>query len=115
MRAHNTGQGTGAAAHRPPRQAPVWLAVGYGVMVLGTIGVFLLIRSYGERLMAPPAPAASVADVSAQPAQVLVHVLVALAAVIITGQLLAKGFAYLLFQHCHGRMNARSSGYRGGG
>jgi Kef-type K+ transport system membrane component KefB len=95
MRAHNTGQGTGAAAHRPPRQAPVWLAVGYGVMVLGTIGVFLLIRSYGERLMAPPAPAASVADVSAQPAQVLVHVLVALAAVIITGQLLAKGFAYL--------------------
>jgi Kef-type K+ transport system membrane component KefB len=47
------------------------------MMVLGTIGAVLLMRGYGERLMAPPA-------------QVLVPVLVALAAVMITGQLLAK-------------------------
>ena len=65
-------------------------------MVLGTIGAFLLIRGYGERLVAPPAvPMASSVAGTAQPAQVLVHVLVALAAVIITGQLLAMLFAYL--------------------
>ena len=96
MPAQDTGGGTSAAAHRSPRQARFWLAVGYSVMVLGTIGAFLLIRGYGERLVAPPAaPMASSVTVTAQPAQVLVHVLVALAAVIITGQLLATLFAYL--------------------
>jgi hypothetical protein len=45
-------------------------------MVLGTIGAFLLIRGYGERLVAPPAaPIASFAEVTAPPAQVLVPVL----------------------------------------
>jgi Kef-type K+ transport system membrane component KefB len=91
MRAHDVDQGTRAAAHRPPGQARIWSVAGYGVMVLGTVGAFLLIRGYGERLVAPPAaPVASVAPVTAQPAQILVPVLVALAAVIITGQLLAK-------------------------
>jgi Kef-type K+ transport system membrane component KefB len=65
-------------------------------MVIGTIGAFLLIRGYGEMLVAPPAaPVASFAEVTDQPAPVILHVLVALAAVIITGQLLAKLFAYL--------------------
>jgi hypothetical protein len=96
MRAQDSGQGTSAAAHRPPGRARVWSAVGYSVMVLGTIGAFLLIRHYGERLVAPPAaPVASSVAATAQPAQILVPVLVALAAVIVTGQLLAKGFAYL--------------------
>jgi Kef-type K+ transport system membrane component KefB len=96
MQTQDAGRGTSAAAHRPHRQALFWSAVGYSMMVLGTIGAFLLIRGYGERLVAPPAaPVASFADVTAQPAPILVHVLVALAAVIITGQLLAKLFAYL--------------------
>jgi hypothetical protein len=96
MQVQDAGRGTSAAPHRPHRQALFWSAVGYSVMVVGTIGAFLLIRGYGERLVAPPAvPVASFADVTAQPAPVLVHVLVALAAVIITGQLLAKCFAYL--------------------
>jgi Kef-type K+ transport system membrane component KefB len=96
MRAQDSGQGTSAAAHRPPRQAGVWSGVGYSAMVLCTIGAFLLIRAYGERLVAPPAaPVTSFADAPAQPAQVLVHVLVALAAVIVTGQLLAKLLASL--------------------
>jgi Kef-type K+ transport system membrane component KefB len=65
-------------------------------MVIGTIGAFLLIRRYGEMLVAPPAaPVASFPEVTDQPAPVILHVLVALAAVIITGQLLAKLFAYL--------------------
>jgi hypothetical protein len=76
--------------------AGVWSVVGYGVMVLGTVGAFLLIRRYGETLVAPPAgPVASVTNVTTTPAYVLVPVLVALTAVIVTGQLLAKLFAYL--------------------
>jgi Kef-type K+ transport system membrane component KefB len=91
MRAQDAGRGTSVATHRSHRQALFWSVVGYSTMVLGTIGAFLLIRGYGERLMAPPAaPVASSVAATAQPAQVLVHVLVALAAVIITGQLLAK-------------------------
>ena len=74
MRAHDAGQGTSLTAHRSPRQARFWSAVGYSMMVLGTIGAFLLIRGYGERLMAPPAaPVASSVAATAQPAQVLVH------------------------------------------
>jgi Kef-type K+ transport system membrane component KefB len=96
MRAKDAGRGTSAAAQRSHNQALFWSVVGYSVMVLGTIGAFLLIRGYGTMLMAPPAaPVASFADVTDQPAAVLLHVLVALAAVIITGQLLAKLFAYL--------------------
>jgi hypothetical protein len=91
MRAQDAGQGTSAAAHHSPRQVRFWSAVGYSMMVLGTIGALLLMRGYGERRMAPlAAPVASSVAATAQPAQVLVHVLVALAAVIITGQLLAK-------------------------
>ncbi len=96
MWAQDPDRGTSAAAHRSPRQVLCWSAVGYSLMVLGTIGAFLLIRGYGERLVAPPAaPVASFADVTDQPASVLLHVLVALTAIIITGQLLAKLFAYL--------------------
>jgi Kef-type K+ transport system membrane component KefB len=96
MRAQDAGRGTSAAAQRSHSQALFWSAVGYSVMVIGTIGAFLLIRGYGEMLVAPPAaPVASFAEVTDPPAPVILHVLVALAAVIITGQLLAKLFAYL--------------------
>jgi Kef-type K+ transport system membrane component KefB len=100
MRARDADQGTRATAHRPPRQVRFWSAAGYSIMVLGTIGAFLLIRGYGERLVAPPAaPVASFAEVTAPPAQVLVPVLVALAAVIITGQLLAALTAEVIGIH----------------
>ena len=85
---------TSAAACRPYTQGLFWTTIGYSAMVLGSIGAFLLIRSYGETLVAlPTAPAESLAEATAKPADVLLHVLVALAAVIITGQLLAKLFA----------------------
>jgi Kef-type K+ transport system membrane component KefB len=65
-------------------------------MVLGTIGAFLLIRGYGETLVAPPAASVeSLVNATAKPADMLQHVLVALAAVIVMGQLLAKVFAYV--------------------
>jgi hypothetical protein len=45
----------GAEMPRPHRQGLFWMALGYGLMVLGTIGASLLIRNYGEILVAPPA------------------------------------------------------------
>jgi Kef-type K+ transport system membrane component KefB len=64
----------------------------YAGMVLGGVALFLVIRRYGETLSAPP-PDAAVATASAPaPApDTILHVLLALAAVIILGRLL--GFA----------------------
>jgi K+:H+ antiporter len=64
----------------------------YAGMVLGGVALFLVIRRYGETLSAPP-PGAAVATASAPaPApDTILHVLLALAAVIILGRLL--GFA----------------------
>jgi Kef-type K+ transport system membrane component KefB len=65
-------------------------------MILGAIGAFLLIRSYGVALVAPPATAPqTVAEAPAPGADVFLHVLLALSAVVLTGLLLAKCFAYL--------------------
>ena len=72
---------------------------GYLAMILATIGLFLLVRGYGEGLTAPAplaAPAgAAVAVPAAGVAHPLVHLLIALAAVIVVGRLLAWLFAYL--------------------
>jgi Kef-type K+ transport system membrane component KefB len=65
-------------------------------MILGTIAAFLLIRSYGETLVAlPTVPGEAFGEATARKTEVLLHVLVALTAVIIMGQLLARLFAYL--------------------
>jgi len=65
-------------------------------MILGAIGALVLIRSYGETLTAPPAAATKAFATATVPrADVLLHVLVALTAVIVTGLILAKLFAYL--------------------
>jgi hypothetical protein len=65
-------------------------------MMVGAIGALVLIRSYGETLVAPPAAAVtSFAAATASRSDVLVHVLVALTAVIVTGLILARCFAYL--------------------
>src|SRR5438552_10351323 len=74
----------------------VWITVGYSLMVLSTLTAFLLIRSYGEALIAPSAVnTASLIKATAQQPDALVHVLLALAAVIVTGQILAKLCAYV--------------------
>ena len=70
-------------------------AIGYGLMVLVTIVAFLLIRSYGETLLAPAAREAVQAGTSGQTSNILLRVLVALAAIIVTGQMLGWLFAYV--------------------
>ncbi len=68
--------------------------VGYSLMVVVTIGAFLAIRSYGVTLEAPaPAVADGPTEIPPQPSDVLMHVLIALVAVIAVGQLLARLFA----------------------
>jgi Kef-type K+ transport system membrane component KefB len=81
---------------RPDSQTRYWAVIGYVLMAAGTVAAFLLIRSYGNSLTATPGsgPGAFAHGGNQQP-DVLLRVLLALAAVIIAGQLLAKLFAYL--------------------
>jgi Kef-type K+ transport system membrane component KefB len=70
--------------------------VGYLVMILGAVAILLIIHSYGSTLVAPPMIASkSMAGVTTTKAATFLHVLVALTAVIVTGLILAKCFAYL--------------------
>jgi Kef-type K+ transport system membrane component KefB len=68
----------------------------YAAMILAAIAIFLIVRDYGETLVAP-APQTSAA-VSPEPAErpqanTLSHVLLALAAVVVIGRLLGSAFA----------------------
>src|SRR5712691_13064294 len=66
----------------------LWTSALYTGMVLGTVVLFLLIRGYGESLSAP-LPAASVAagdSAATGTPNILFHVLLALAAVLVAGR-----------------------------
>jgi hypothetical protein len=67
---------------------PIRAVAGYGLMVGFTIVVFLLIRSYGEGLVAPPRAQVEPVATSAQRSGTFLRVLVALTAIIVTGQVL---------------------------
>jgi Kef-type K+ transport system membrane component KefB len=78
------------------RRFPYKTAIIYGLMLAATVIAFLLIRRYGNTLAAPPATELqSLPSATSQQPDILLHVLLALTAVIIVGQLLAKLFAYL--------------------
>src|SRR5688572_13654331 len=77
-------------------RAKLWTVIGYGLMVLGTAAVFLLIRHYGETLVAPPASGGpSFAGTATRQSDVLLHLMVALAAIILAGQVCARLFVRL--------------------
>jgi Kef-type K+ transport system membrane component KefB len=69
-------------------------ALAYGAMVASAIALFLLIAKHGERLSAPVPVAVEAASVRAAGAQpdALVHLLIALTAVIVAGRVLAALF-----------------------
>jgi Kef-type K+ transport system membrane component KefB len=95
MAAQDSAKTAGAAAPAS-RQTLVWTTVSYSLMILGALGAVLLIRSYGIVLEAPPVVAPqTVAEATGPGADVFLHVLLALSAVIMTGLILAKGCAYL--------------------
>jgi Kef-type K+ transport system membrane component KefB len=72
-------------------------AVFYGGMVIAAVVLFLVIDTYGRGLAAPEAAAASAeaAPIAGGKPDALVHVLVALTAVLVTGRLLGRLFRYV--------------------
>ncbi len=81
--------------HPSPR-SPVWAAAAYGAAMLGAVVLFLLIRDAGATLSAPAAalrsaPAGATGVAGGVP-DALWHLLVALTAVVVVGQLLARLF-----------------------
>jgi Kef-type K+ transport system membrane component KefB len=64
-------------------------------MVLLALALFLLIRAHGEELSAPPPLPATNAAAPGTPVNLVVQLLVALTAVIVTGQLLGRLFAWI--------------------
>ena len=89
-------EGTTLEESRRKKKAMIWMAAGYAAMVLGAIGAFLLIRAHGETLRAlPPSHGEALVEGGSARSNVLLRVLVAMAAVIAAGQVLAKVFARL--------------------
>lgn len=90
------------AGEQPPAQAvssggPVWIRVaGYVALIASGVGLFLLVRSYGEGLLAPPAPVDARPVGQSRPGQVdvVLHVMATLAAVIGLGFVLGRAFRY---------------------
>jgi K+:H+ antiporter len=82
-------------ADAEPARSPSRLgaALAYAAMLAAAVLLFLLIRGYGETLAAPP-PAAAHATGAAAAAgsDVLLHVLLALGAVVVAGRLLGRLF-----------------------
>lgn len=78
----------------PQRRPPLRSAAGYLLMILFTLGIFLLIRTFGQGLVAPSAPAFEPAA-SAQGTDIFLRVLLALTAILVSGQVLARVFVRL--------------------
>jgi hypothetical protein len=71
----------------------IWAPVAYAVMIGGGVLFFLLIRQYGDTLTAPPVgPPVSSAPGPGATSNLVAHLLVALAAVMIVGRLLGELF-----------------------
>jgi Kef-type K+ transport system membrane component KefB len=81
----------------PKSRLPLRALLRAGAMAVGSVAVFLLISFYGGQLTAPEVPATSPKGLAAMTGKpdALVHVLVALAAVLITGRLLCLLFRYI--------------------
>lgn len=73
--------------------------LGYAGMIVAAGGVFAVVRGYGKSLVVPPAPevvsdtGSSISPVAAS--HPLLHLLLALVAVIVLGRILARLFSYL--------------------
>jgi Kef-type K+ transport system membrane component KefB len=91
-----TSETAGANRTRASQRSFLATLVGYAMMILGAVVILSIIHNYGTSLVAPPPISPkSMADVAATKAEVFLHILVALTAVIVTGLILAKCFAYI--------------------
>jgi Kef-type K+ transport system membrane component KefB len=80
-----------------PGRTPAISVLGYSLMIGGCISLFLLIRMIGERLEAPARleNQSQQAGPTADNDYILLKVLIALAAVLVTGRLLARLFGHI--------------------
>ena len=77
------------------RTPSTWrITLGYAVMLVAAIGLFLVIRIYGERLTPATAAAAQAGGAAMPKTDILYHVLLALIAIILLGRWLGKLFVY---------------------
>ena len=79
----------------PRTRVPFGAVAGYGALILLTVAAFLMIRARGEGELAPPALVTSPAAATAPIPDALPRVLIALVAILVLGQVLARVFAYL--------------------
>jgi Kef-type K+ transport system membrane component KefB len=82
-----------AIAAAPPRPVPTWVgAAGYAGLLAAGVGLFLLVRSAGVGLTAPPAPpdAVRVGAATAGQVDVVFHVVATIAAVVGLGYVLGR-------------------------
>ena len=86
----------GALPLYPSRRSIVWSAIAVSLMIVCAVVVYFVVTAYGAKLQAPPAVISDSTVAATTPApSVLLHILIALAAVITTGMVLAKLFAYI--------------------
>ena len=91
---HHKGMNRAPVRRRTPK---IWHWAAYAAMIAAAVIAFVLIRGYGETLVAPPPEAAAVDRLGAGggAGDVFFHVLLALAAVIATGRVLGRLLARL--------------------
>lgn len=81
-----------------PKTSRLWTLLGYAAMIGLTIGVFLLVRSQGEQLTAPPLADGARARPHAAHSNVLAQVLLALAVIALLARLVGRAFEKYLRQ-----------------
>src|SRR5258708_23514203 len=78
------------------RSVPWRAILGYGIMVAACIGAFFVIRAFGETLQTSTSGlvASHPAGDTSKQGDALLHVLIALAAVILVGRILSSVFTF---------------------
>jgi Kef-type K+ transport system membrane component KefB len=92
----NVNMSLSGSDHRATSSWRLWL--GYAAMLLGTVGLFLIVREFGERMSPVTAEAASAksnaAAAAGAGAHAMMHVLLALLAIILLGRWLGQAFRH---------------------
>jgi Kef-type K+ transport system membrane component KefB len=87
-------ENNGESGERPARR-PIWLIVAYVAMVAAAVAVFFLVKSYGDTLVAGAPPSLPSEETPTGTGDWLLHLLIALTAIIVLGKILARLFAYI--------------------
>jgi len=95
MNTHSSLNDSGVQRTLAPGAPLFGTVLAYAGMLLAAGGALLLIRMYGNTLTAPVAETAQATAGAAKHSNVLSHLLIALTAIVVLGQIAAKLFAYI--------------------